>query len=363
MIGTKMVTFAADTINSLVLKKFILLAVALFAAALLFGKSSLYRFLAPTQRADTDLLVIEGWTNREGLEQAAHEIDVFGYQRAVVASLAYPHDSTAALEVHSEGGLTFNLIKSDSSRLLYADSVTVVAASVTLQNIPAHFRLWVNDSVVGDHYTRETLAPYGFRLSEPVPLCSVTVEFDNDGYVEGVGDRNLLVQSVVVNGQTFLARMPNVRYDRGAINGNKRYRTDHRSEADEAAEWLIRSGVSEAQVITVAAPPTDYDRTYATAVAVRNWLARQPGGMPAAINVLSESTHARRSRLLYQKAFGSAVLVGIIAIPRHGVSADNWWETPAGRTFTLSQIAKYLYVRLFFWPDPPPPDNRTGAFN
>lgn len=232
--------------------------------------------------------------------------------------------------------------------------MTVVAASVTLQNIPAHFRLWVNDSVVGEHYTRETLAPYGFRLAEPVPLCSVTVEFDNDDFVEGVGDRNLLVQSVVVNGQTFLARMPNVRYDRGAIDGNKRYRTDHRSEADEAAEWLIRSGVSDEQVITVAAVPTDYDRTYATAVAVRDWLAQQPGGVPAALNLISESTHARRSRLLYQKAFGDAVRVGIIAIPRQGVSPNNWWETPAGRTFTFAQIAKYLYARLFFWPETPP---------
>ena len=335
------------------MNKFLLALLLLLAALLLFGKSSVYRFLAPTQRVDTNLLVVEGWTNQEGLEQAAAEVDIFGYQRVIVASLAYPFDSTAALVVSSEGGLTFNL--TDSVSALNSDSVTVVAGSENLQEIPAHFRLWVNDSVVGESYTRESLASYGFRLSGPTPIETITVEFDNDDLVAGVGDRNLLVQSLIVNGRTFLARMPNVRYDRGAIDGNKLYPTDYRSEADEAAERLVRVGVPEAMLVTVAAPPADYDRTYATAVAVRDWLAQQPEGLPTALNVLSESAHARRSRLLYQKAFGQAVRIGIVAAPRQGVSADTWWKTPVGRAFTIAQILKYGYARLFFWPESPAP--------
>lgn len=346
--------FRALMLNASPLNKFFLSLLLLLAALLLFGKSSIYRFLAPTQRVDTDVLVVEGWTNQEGLEQAAAEVEIFGYQRVIVASLAYDFDSTAALLVSGEGGLTFNLTDIDAPSVL-TDSVTVVAGSEDLQEIPAHFRLWVNDSVVGESYTRTSLTAYGFGLSDTTQIRTITVEFDNDGFVRGVGDRNLLVQSVTVGKRTFYARMPNVGYDRGAIDGNKLSRTDQRSEADEAAERLIRAGVPEEMLVTVAAPPTNYDRTYATAVAVRDWLARQPGGLPVALNVLSESAHARRSRLLYQKAFGDAVRIGIVAAPREGVSADTWWKEPVGRAFTLAQIAKYLYARLFFWPESPAP--------
>ncbi len=238
---------------------------------------------------------------------------------------------------------------------MLTDSLTVVAGSQNLQEIPAHFKLWVNDSLVGESYTQESLAAYGFRLADTLQLKTVTINFDNDDFVTGVGDRNLLVQSVKVGQRTFYARMPNVGYDRGAIDGKRVYRTDHRSEADEAAEQLNRAGVPQQMLVTVAAPPTDYDRTYATAVAARDWLAQQPEGLPAALNVLSESAHARRSRLLYQKAFGDAVRIGIIAAPREGVSADTWWKTPSGRAFTIAQIIKYGYARLLFWPESPAP--------
>ena len=326
----------------------------LLAALLLLGKSSVYRFLAPTQRVDTDVLVVEGWTNQMGLEQAAAEAEIFGYQRVIVASLAYPFDSTAPLLVPMEGGLTFSLTELDAPHLL-ADTVSVVAGSEDLQEIPAHFRLWVNDSVVGERYANASLAAYGFSLTAPTPIEKITVEFDNDEFVTGVGDRNLVVQSVTVGNRTLYARMPYVRYDRGAIDGNGLYRTDQRSEADETAEQLQRAGVPEEMLVTVAAPPTDYDKTYATAVAVRDWLAQQPEGLPPALNVLSESAHARRSRLLYQKAFGDAVLIGVIAAPREDVSADTWWKTPSARAFTFVQIAKYLYARLLFWPESPAP--------
>lgn len=336
------------------MNKFWITFLLLLVALLLFGKSSIYHFLAPTQRVDTDVLVVEGWTNREGLEQVAAEVDIFGYRRVIVASLAYAFDSTAALLVPMEGGLTFNLAELDTLPLL-TDSVTVVAGSEDLQEIPAHFRLWVNDSVMGESYTQASLAAYGFRLADSILIKTITVEFDNDEFVSGVGDRNLLVQSVIVGQRTFYARMPNVRYDRGAIDGNKLYPTDQRSEADESADILHRAGVPEEMLVAVAAPPTDFDRTYATAVAVRDWLAQQPEGLPAALNVLSESAHARRSRLLYQKAFGEAVRIGIIAAPREDVGADTWWKEPRARGFTLAQIAKYIYARLFFWPESPAP--------
>ena len=255
------------------MKKYLLGSLLIVIVLLgLFGKSTLFRFLSPTERVDTDLLVIEAWTDREGLEQAVAEINNFGYQRIIVTSLAYPFDSTHAYEVASEGGLTFNFAESPVSD----DTITVYAASVSLRDIPAHFRLWVNDSLVGEAWTKEALAPYAFALPDTSTLRRVTVEFDNDGFEEGIGDRNLLVQSVRTGGQTFYARMPNVRYDRGRIDGQKLERTDARSEADETANFLRRQGVPDSMLISVAAPVTDYNKTYASARAAQEWLARQP---------------------------------------------------------------------------------------
>lgn len=315
----------------------------------LFGKSTLFRFLSPTDRVDTDLLVVEAWTDREGLEQVMAEIDNFGYQRIVVTSLAYPFDSTHAYEVASEGGLTFDL----SSFAVSDDSITVSAASVSLRDIPAHFRLWVGDSLVGEAWTKERLDTYAFALPDTGTIRRVTVEFDNDDFEEGVGDRNLLVQSVRVGERTFYARMPNVGYDRGKIDGQKLRQTDARSEADETTNFLRRQGVPDSMLISVAAPVTDYNKTYASARAAQKWLARQPEPMPLSLNVFGESAHARRSRLLYRKAFGSSVRIGIIAVPKEHIRADNWWESRRGATYTLEQVAKYLYARLFFWPDEP----------
>lgn len=315
----------------------------------LFGKSTLFRFLSPTERVDTDLLVIEAWTDREGLEQVAAEIDNFSYRRIIVTSLAYPFDSTHAYEVASEGGLTFDL----SQSAVTDDSISVSAASVSLHDIPAHFRLWVNDSLVGEAWTKEQLDAYAFALPDSGTIHRVTVEFDNDDFEEGVGDRNLLVQSVRVGGQTFYARMPNVRYDRGRIDGQKLRRTDARSEADETANFLRRQGVPDSMLISVAAPVTDYNKTYASARAAQEWLARWSEPMPLSLNVFSEGAHARRSRLLYRKAFGSSVRIGVIAVPKEHIRADNWWESRRGAFYLLEQVAKYLYARLFFWPDEP----------
>ena len=317
-------------------------------ALVLLGKSALFRFLAPTERVDTNLLVIEGWTNREGLMQAAEEIKTFGYRRVIVASLVYPFDSTHAYEVSNVGGLVFEF--SEHSPLL-SDSITVQAASNNLNSIPAHFRLLVNDSLIGETYTRESLAPYSFALPDTTAVRTVTIDFDNDGWEPGGGDRDLIVQSVHLGGQTFYVRMPNVRYDLGAIDGKKLRRTDPRSEADWAIDILRNHGVPDSIMVSVAAPLTRYDKTFATAMAVRDWLARQPGPPPLTLNVYSESAHARRSRLLFRKALGPQMRVGIIAATRKKVRADSWWKQRESASFTLGQIAKYVYARWFFWPN------------
>jgi hypothetical protein len=96
-------------------------------------------------------------------------------------------------------------------------------------------------------------------------------------------------------------------------------------------------------------PQPERDRTYGSAVAVREWLKEQ-GVSARSINVLTKGPHARRSRLLFEKAFGPEVEVGVIAIPDREYDPRVWWQFSEGVKEVLSEGAGYLYARLLFDP-------------
>ncbi len=93
----------------------------------------------------------------------------------------------------------------------------------------------------------------------------------------------------------------------------------------------------------------DRDRTYSAAIALRDWLAQNNPGVKR-LNVLTRGVHARRSRLLFKKAFGNEVEIGIIAVPDSAYDASHWWRYSEGVKEIVSEGAAYLYVRLFFYP-------------
>ena len=93
----------------------------------------------------------------------------------------------------------------------------------------------------------------------------------------------------------------------------------------------------------------DRDRTYRSAVALRNWF-REHDMLVSGINVVTEDLHARRTRLLFQKAFGNEVHVGIIAVPHLDYPANQWWLYSEGVKDVVSESAAYVYARFLFWP-------------
>ena len=96
----------------------------------------------------------------------------------------------------------------------------------------------------------------------------------------------------------------------------------------------------------------DRDRTYASAVALRNWF-REHNVVVSGINVVTEDLHARRTRLLFQKAFGKDVQVGIIAVANVDYPANRWWHYSQGLKDVVSEFAAYLYARVLFFPSEP----------
>lgn len=71
------------------------------------------------------------------------------------------------------------------------------------------------------------------------------------------------------------------------------------------------------------------------------------------LNVVTENTHARRTRFLFQEAFGKNVKVGIIAVPNPDYDASYWWRYSEGVREVISEAIAYVYARLFFHPSAP----------
>ena len=123
--------------------------------------------------------------------------------------------------------------------------------------------------------------------------------------------------------------------------------------AERARDYLLRHGVRETLVVAVPAPELEQDRSYLSAVMVRDWVRAQ-GVALAPIDVFSADVHARRSRLVYAMAFGTGVDVGIVAAPPHRWRLDRWWATSEGTKAVMSELLSLAWTKCCFWPSEKP---------
>ena len=135
----------------------------------------------------------------------------------------------------------------------------------------------------------------------------------------------------------------------GPITGTDGSTNYLHSIAYEGAEMLQSAGVPPDCVQMVPAREVGRDRTYTSAVALRDWF-RAHGQTVAALNVYTQDAHARRTRLLFQEAFGPQVAVGIIAVPDPDYDPAHWWRYSEGVRVVLGENIAYLYARLLFHP-------------
>jgi len=122
--------------------------------------------------------------------------------------------------------------------------------------------------------------------------------------------------------------------------------------AERAADYLRRHGVESISVVPVPAPESARDRSFLSAVVVRDWLARQ-GSAVDAVDVFSGGVHARRSRLVFQLAFGPQVHVGILAAPPRRYELERWWTTSEGAKAVLGEAISLAWTVCCFSPQAP----------
>lgn len=135
----------------------------------------------------------------------------------------------------------------------------------------------------------------------------------------------------------------------GPVGGLGHYVNDYQTSASVAASRLRSGGLAAASVQMVPSRVMSRDRTYGSAVALREWLQYHSPGV-CRLNVLTEGAHARRTRLLFEKALGDQVSVGIISVPSPDYDAKRWWRYSEGVREVLGETIAYIYARFFFYP-------------
>src|SRR5438270_3878735 len=133
----------------------------------------------------------------------------------------------------------------------------------------------------------------------------------------------------------------------GPVVGNGGYINDYNTAASVGAELLQNFGLPSESVQMVPSRVMDRERTYGSAMALRNWF-RDHNMSVRSFNVLTQDFHARRTRLLYQKAFGKETRIGIIAVPNPDYDPTHWWCYSEGVEEVISEGVGYLYAKFFF---------------
>jgi uncharacterized SAM-binding protein YcdF (DUF218 family) len=119
--------------------------------------------------------------------------------------------------------------------------------------------------------------------------------------------------------------------------------------ASVGGERLIGAGLPTDKVHIVPADRVGRDRTYTSALALRAWFQDQKISV-GEFNLITEDVHARRSWLLFQRAFGSSVKVGIVAVPDPDYEPVHWWRYSEGVREILGESIAYVYAKFLFSP-------------
>jgi DUF218 domain len=145
----------------------------------------------------------------------------------------------------------------------------------------------------------------------------------------------------------------------GPENGSGGYVNDYYTSASVAADSLKKFGIRDDLVQMVPSRVFARERTYSSAIALRDWFHEHNTSVHS-INVLTENAHARRTRLLYQKAFGKNVAVGVIAVPNPDYKPEDWWRYSDGVREVIGESIAYIYARFFFYPSASPSDKEAA---
>ncbi|MEP6669351.1 MAG: hypothetical protein ABJF10_09375 [Chthoniobacter sp.] len=177
-------------------------------------------------------------------------------------------------------------------------------------------------------------------INDPIPGGVLVVE----GWVPPYGAREALAEfhrhpylGIYVTGEPIEEDNPYIGF---------------RNYADFTVAKMTQMGAPAESLHAVPGPFVGKDRTYSMAATLKKRLEAD-GVSTAKINVVSIGPHSRRSRLLYQLAFGPHSQIGMMGIPDREFDSSHWWKSSAGVRTVVGETIAYLYARFIFRPPSP----------
>jgi hypothetical protein len=138
------------------------------------------------------------------------------------------------------------------------------------------------------------------------------------------------------------------------ITGKKRMKGAHLDQYENDGEFsaatLEKLGFDRSKIIVIALnEEVERDRTYASAAALFEWMTNH--NRMDDFNLATLGTHARRSQLLFEKAFDHQNQIGVISIPNQSYDASKWWKSSQGFREVTKELIAWIYARFFFFPE------------
>jgi len=126
------------------------------------------------------------------------------------------------------------------------------------------------------------------------------------------------------------------------------YLEQYKTEAGLSAATLLAVGIGKDSVLAVPSPFTLKDRTFGSAISLRKWIDSTHAPVHS-FNILTLGAHGRRTRLLFEKAFGGGVKIGIISARDLTYDQNRWWASSEGVRKVVDESVAYLYARFLFF--------------
>lgn len=121
------------------------------------------------------------------------------------------------------------------------------------------------------------------------------------------------------------------------------YLSAHRDFAHLAAATFERLGLPPGKVQAVPSAVKHRNRTYSSALALKEFFASQ-GIRIHSMNLVTEGTHSRRSRLCFRRALGRETAVGVISIENRDYPSNQWWRYSSGVKTILGESLALMYA-------------------
>jgi len=123
------------------------------------------------------------------------------------------------------------------------------------------------------------------------------------------------------------------------------YLAEYKNFAELSAATLKVLGMPEQKLTAVPVTKVAANRTYASVIALRQWL-RGSGFQLKSINLFTSSVHGRRSWLIFKQVLTPEISVGVISAETLYYDSARWWNYSEGVRTVLAETIAYIYVRF-----------------